>query len=235
MEVTQQRIASEMRTEREALVAYLEGLPQAAWDKASLCEGWTVRDVVCHLVGNAKDLADQNVVDAGSEAYNQRQIDERAGRTPAELLAEWAVEGPRFEEGLLALADDFWNAPYPPFGTVGQALQRLVEDIWVHGQDIRIALGDDPVDGPGVRATLEVVAREVPLRFPDRAADVGGVAIRAGDVQETVTLGDGPTITVTGEPIAVALAATGRTGLDTISIEPSPPEGFASAFNIYAP
>jgi hypothetical protein len=34
-EVTRDRIARELREERESLTAYLESLPEAAWDKQS--------------------------------------------------------------------------------------------------------------------------------------------------------------------------------------------------------
>lgn len=60
MNVTQQTISQGMREEREALVAYLRDLPEAAWDKASLCEDWRVRDVVAHQNRNPQDVSPQN-------------------------------------------------------------------------------------------------------------------------------------------------------------------------------
>src|SRR5205809_12738 len=164
MNVTQKELAAAMRDERERLVRYLESVPETAWDKPSLCEGWTVKDLVAHLVGNAADMVAQKFDGAGSPEYNQRQLDERAGHSAAELLAEWAEQGPAFEAGIEILDDNFWNTPYLEFGTVGEALQRLVEDIWVHGQDIRIPLGDSPTAGPGLDATLDCIARELPKR-----------------------------------------------------------------------
>lgn len=236
MEVTQQRIADEMRQERALMAGYLATIPEGAWDKQSLCEGWRVRDVVAHVVGNAADLSSGNTADAGSEAYNARQVAERDGRSPAELLAEWEVAGPAFEEGLLALDDAFWNTPYPPLGTVGEALQRLVEDTWVHRQDIRIALGDG-VDarGPGMQATFEVALREYATRMPERAPGVGSVTIAANGSVQTVRVADaGVDVTVSGSPATIALVATGRLPLDEVDVQPSVPDGFASAFNIYA-
>lgn len=35
--------------ERRRLVTMLEGLPRTDWDRASLCEGWRVREVAAHL------------------------------------------------------------------------------------------------------------------------------------------------------------------------------------------
>jgi uncharacterized protein (TIGR03083 family) len=234
--LTQQQVNDELRTEREILTSYLEALAEGAWDKESLCEGWRVRDVIAHIVGNAVDIAAGNTTDAGSESYNQRQIEERKGKTPRELLDEWKTAGPAFEDGITALDDAFWNAPYPPFGTVGQAVQRFVEDAWVHRQDIRIALGDGiEVDGPGLRVTLEVTLREMADRIPAHAPGVRSVAIEAGDFSDHVKIGDdGVDVKVSGDPAMVALVATGRYGLDKVTVTPEVPDGFATAFNIYA-
>jgi uncharacterized protein (TIGR03083 family) len=35
---------------RKAFADYLGGLSSADWDKASLCAGWTVKDVVAHML-----------------------------------------------------------------------------------------------------------------------------------------------------------------------------------------
>lgn len=235
MEITKQVISNGMREERERLMDYLRSIPEAAWDKASLCEGWTVRDVVAHLVGNAADIVAQRLEGAGSVEYNQRQIDERAGKGPDELLAEWSEQGPLLEQGILALPDEVWTAPYPPFGTTGEAVQRLLEDIWVHAQDIRIPLGDDPVPGPGIEATIDVLERELRERCPRLAPEVGTVQIEASDISRSAAVGDGVSVKVAGDPITVALAATGRVPLEKLSVSPAAPSGFAEAFNIYGP
>ena len=236
MNITQQELAAAMRDERTRLVSYLESIPEAAWDKPTLCEGWNVRDVVAHLVGNAADLVAQKLDGAGSPEYNQRQVAERAGRTPAQLLAEWGEQGPAFEALIESLDDDFWNTPYLELGTVGQALQRLVEDIWVHAQDIRIPLGDGPVPGPGLDATLDVVERELPGRCARLAPDVASVRIATdGTVRNVHVTDTGSAVKVTGDPVAIALSATGRAPLDDASVTPSAPAGFADALNIYGP
>jgi uncharacterized protein (TIGR03083 family) len=232
---TQKEIAGGLRTERQKLITYLEGLPEAAWDKATLCEGWKVRDVVSHLIGNAADIAAQNLEGAGSEEYNQRQVDERAGKSPAELLAEWAEAGPALEQGIEQMDDEFWKTPYLELGTVGEAVERLLEDIWVHAQDIRIPLGDGPVNGPGIAGVFNVWKFELPRRLPRLAPGVAGVEIRSGDLSRTVRVGEGSPVAIEGDPITLALIATGRYELDRANVEPAPPSGFADAVNIYGP
>ena len=242
MNITQKEIASAMRDERTRLVSYLESVPESAWDKQTLCEDWTVRDLVSHLIGNAADIAALNLDGIGSVEYNQRQIDERSGRSPAELLVEWAEQGPAFEALIEALDDEFWSSDYLEFGSIGEALQRLVEDIWVHAQDIRIPLGDAPSTGPGLDATLDCIARELPKRCARLAPSVGSLRLATGGTTRHVTVGsDGVALDVTGEPVAVAFAGTGRIRLDSaqadgeVSVTPSAPAGFADALNLYGP
>src|SRR5262245_29271718 len=42
-----------IKEERASLVSALAELPDADWDKPSLCTGWTVRDVVGHMIATA--------------------------------------------------------------------------------------------------------------------------------------------------------------------------------------
>lgn len=237
--VTQQRIADELKTERERLTAYLEALPEGAWDKESLCEGWTIKDVMAHAVGIASDVANRRLDGVGSPEQNQRQVDERKDRSPRELLDEWNDQGALLEQGLLDLDDEFWNAPYTENFNVGQALQRMVEDIWVHAHDVRIPLGDEPIDGPGLYSTLEVANREWDVRIPRLAPEVGSLDVSAGEFSGSVKAAGDAAVTITGDPITLALVSTGRIALEKavadgkLSVEPSTPPGLADALNIY--
>jgi uncharacterized protein (TIGR03083 family) len=239
--VTQQRVADELKTERERLTAYLEALPEGAWDKESLCEGWTVKDVMAHAIGIASDVANRRLDGIGTEEKNQEQVNDRRERSPRELLDEWRDQGALLEQGILELDDEFWNAPYVENFNVGQALQRMVEDIWVHGHDIRIPLGDEQVGGPGLRSTLEVATREWAVRLPKLAPQVGSLEIDTTELSETVKGAGDVAVKVSGDPITLALVSTGRIGLGEaadagkLSVEPSIPDGLSEAINIYGP
>ncbi|HYZ90783.1 MAG TPA: maleylpyruvate isomerase family mycothiol-dependent enzyme [Actinomycetota bacterium] len=238
--VTQQRIADELKHEREQLTAYLRALPDGAWDKDSLCEGWTIHDVMAHAIGIASDVANRRLDGVGSPEQNQRQVDERKDRSPKELLDEWDDQGTLLEQGILELDDQFWNAPYSPGFNVGQALQRMVEDIWVHAHDVRLPLGDDPFGGPGLQSTLEVAAREWENRLPTHAPTVGSLDVQTGDFTASAPGAGDTAVKVTGDAVTLALVSTGRIPLDTaiadgkLSVEPKP-DGLAAALNIYAP
>ena len=239
--MNQQQTSDAMKQERTSLMAYLRELPEAAWDKPSLCPGWTIRDVVAHLVGIVTDVNALNLDGAGSEAVNQRQVDERKDNTIPELFAEWEKEGSQFEAGILQQTDEFWDTAFPPFGTVGTALRRLVEDIYIHAQDIKVALGEEPSDGAGLIPTLEVVAAELPERAARLARGVGGVRFDIDGFKETVDVGDGAKVTVSGDAKALAFVGTGRTTLDdairdgSLSVTPTVPSGLGDALNIYGP
>jgi uncharacterized protein (TIGR03083 family) len=240
----QQEIVDGLREERERIIGFLEGIDAGAWEKPSLCEGWTVREVAAHLAGNMADVVAGRLEGAGSEAYNQRQVDERAGKSTAEILEEWKQDGARFEAFAAQMTPEVWDTSLPGdisiFGTIGIGIHRLLEDLWVHAQDIRIPLGQQPEPGPGRDAALETIAQALPKRCPERAPSVGTVTLAAGPFVETVRAGEGTVdVRVEGDPTALVLAGTGRISLDEaaadgrLTVTPSMPEGLAEALNIY--
>lgn len=242
----QQEVVDGLREERERIIGFLEGIEPGAWEKQSLCEGWKVRDVAAHLAGNMADVVAGRLEDAGSEAYNRRQVDERAGKDPAEILEEWKRDGAQFEAFAGQMTPEVWETTLPGnisgFGTIGYGIQRLLEDLWVHAHDIRIPLGEKTVLGPGTTAALEIIANSLSQRCPRLSPAVGSVTLSAGPFVESVRAGDGGTdLRVEGDPAMLALAGTGRIALSLavadgrLSVTPSVPDGFGDALNIYGP
>ncbi len=96
-------LVRKLREEGEALHARLAALPPAAWETPVYSEGqtWTVRDVLAHLVsaerGHQRLIADVAAGGSGSppdfnvDEYNRRHVAALAGRSPADLLADFAV------------------------------------------------------------------------------------------------------------------------------------------------
>jgi uncharacterized protein (TIGR03083 family) len=235
----QQAIVQGLTEERERFISFLRTLPDDAWTRASKCEGWAVRDVVSHLAGNVSDSLGQRLDDAGSAEYNQRQVDERAGMTPAQILDAWEKDGRALEDALGAMPEDLWGTDLPQISsTLGEGVLRLLEDLWVHAHDVRLALGEKPLPGPGLVATHEVAASLWPERFERLAPSVGRVVVDAGDLSREVDTGRGTeTVTIQGDPAVIALAATGRVppqGADGMKVSPPPGPGVAEAINIYA-
>jgi uncharacterized protein (TIGR03083 family) len=159
------------------------------------CPGWTVHDVVAHLSGSVADVLAGRMDGIGSPEWTAAQVEARRGTSIPDMLAAWAEDSPRFEDGLRAIGG--------PMASLG------VADAWHHEQDLRGALG---APGGGADPATEHTAIEA------YGSTVGGgwaaagrapLRIQAGDV--TLVTGDGePSATVIGTPYEVARALGGR-------------------------
>ncbi len=89
------------------------------------CPDWTVKDLLAHLTGICADGIAGRMEGVTQDWWTQRQVDERAERSLAEVLAEWRGIGPLFEAGLAGAK----TIPAP-----------LILDAWTHEQDLRGAL-----------------------------------------------------------------------------------------------
>jgi len=88
---------------------------------------WNVQCVIAHLSGIANDASTGNMEGAPGEAWTAAQIARGAGRTIAEMVAEWEQTGPFMES--------FLSSP------AGSAASAAVMDIHTHEADVRLALG----------------------------------------------------------------------------------------------
>jgi uncharacterized protein (TIGR03083 family) len=183
--------------ERADLAAFLKTLEPQEWKAQSLCERWTVKDVVAHVVsyeeltvfGLFKRFAKGRVVRA-----NEVGVKEFAPMSPEDLI-------------------DFLDAHLRPRGlTAGFGGMIALVDGTVHHQDIRRALGH-PRTVP--RDRLERILPLVPGN-PRLGAGrrIRGLRLTATDV--SWEHGDGQEVSGTGE--ALLMAMTGRpAALDELS------------------
>jgi uncharacterized protein (TIGR03083 family) len=124
------------------------------WTQETRCTGWQVRDVAGHVVGQA--------VDTVSGAIGTRTPDEQAaalrGESPTGLAARLRTAMDSIRRLATAFDDAVWSAPSPVPGlTLGLGVHALLHDAYVHGDDIRAALGLAFDTGPGLRASLDFV------------------------------------------------------------------------------
>jgi uncharacterized protein (TIGR03083 family) len=146
--------------------ALLRALDLGAWDRPSRCEGWTAGDVARHAVGSMADAAGGRTDGLGSPEATQREVDERAGRSPVELADECA-EVAKAAAGIFPLFDDeAWAAPAPGGfdGTLGEGIEALWADFWIHADDIRHAVGLPSVVEVGLAGAVSHVADELAKR-----------------------------------------------------------------------
>lgn len=191
-----------IKEERASLVDALAALPGPAWSAPSLCPGWTVRDVVGHLVATANMTPPKFFATFAGSGFNFDRLTRKgiegatAGRTDAELVD--------------ALRSRIPARTAPP----GPVASWLGETI-VHGEDVFRALGghrEHPV--AHVVAVADFYKNSNLLIGTKKRID--GVTLRATDTDWRH--GSGPE--VTGPVLALVMAMTGRTAaLDDLSGE----------------
>jgi uncharacterized protein (TIGR03083 family) len=114
-----------LRTEASALLPILRTLPPAAFDQPTLLPGWSVRDVLAHCSAALKMTGTLQFHDFSPDS-NQKDVEDRRDWTVEQLLDE--------------LADGYRDAPAVIDGAAGR-LDALALGEWVHGGDVRDALG----------------------------------------------------------------------------------------------
>jgi uncharacterized protein (TIGR03083 family) len=144
----------------------LRSLSPVELDSPSRCDGWTCGDVARHVVGQMADVMAGRLDGLGSPEVTAREVTERAGRSAGELADECA-EAAKGSAGLLSIFDDAaWNGPagggYE--GTLGDGVEALWYDAWLHGNDIRSSLERPADTGDGMRAALSHVGFELSKR-----------------------------------------------------------------------
>jgi len=114
-----------LRTEAAALMPLLRVQPDEAFDTPTVLPGWSVRDVLAHCSAALGHAAAGTLHDFSPEA-NQRDVDVRKGWPVSDLLDELATG---YVGGAAAI------------DAAGGRLDALGLGEWVHGGDVRSALG----------------------------------------------------------------------------------------------
>ncbi|MHA6784285.1 maleylpyruvate isomerase family mycothiol-dependent enzyme [Pseudonocardia saturnea] len=185
-------IASAVRTVRLDLADYLAGLDDADWDKPSLCEAWTVREVVAHLTLTTRAtipfLLRSAIRARGSfDRMEETIARERAARFPTAELVEQLRES----------ADSTRRTP-------GSTPMDPLMDLLIHGQDIARPLRRPHAMPTGLALpSLVYVAGNRFMGGPKRVAGLDLVATDAG-----WSSGEGLAVRGTAEDLL--LAAAGR-------------------------
>jgi len=184
---TAMELASE---ERIDLAATLEALRAEDWDRQSLCQEWSVRDVVAHILSyeglDAASLGRRFLEGRFSpDRINSVGVATLRSRPPEELVRQLRSSGP---SGL----------------TAGFGGRIALTDTLIHHEDIRIPLGlERDVPHERLRVALPFAMVAPPIRGAWRAR---GLRVIATDLDWS--FGRGPEVRGRGQ--AVLLAVTGR-------------------------
>jgi uncharacterized protein (TIGR03083 family) len=180
-----------IHAERKALAADLGATTDTQWTTASMCPGWTVRDVLAHMTSTAAMTPGKFMGRFVASGFQFEKLQAKS------LAEQNAGSGADVLQRFTALADATTHPPGPVDTWLGETI--------VHAEDIRRPLG---------------IKHEYPLDDVTRAADffrksnllIGGkkratgLTLKATDTDWSA--GDGPE--VAGPALSIVLAITGR-------------------------
>ena len=178
--------------ERAELVDFLTTLSPADWDAPTLCDRWTVREVVAHMISY-----DELTVGATIGRFVRGALGR--GRNANDIgVAEYARE----PADLIALL----RAHLRPRGLTaafGGMIGLL--DATIHHQDIRRPLGRTrTIPAERLRAALRLAPKAPPIKAFSRSR---GLELVATDVDWS--RGSGPQVRGPGEALLMAMAGRG--------------------------
>jgi uncharacterized protein (TIGR03083 family) len=180
----------------------VRSLEQTELAAPTRCAGWTAGDTAAHVAGTLADIIAGRLEGLGTPEVTQRAVDERRGRTGGELADELEQVAKVGADILAGFDDDAWKGPGPAGvnGTLGYGVESLWYDAYLHGDDIRVAIGKPSVYGPGLRAAVSHVTDTLAMN------DWSGEA--------PVTVDSAPE-----DMLAFVLAGTGRADPSTIGLD----------------
>lgn len=161
----------------EAISELVSSLVEGEWNRPTECPGWSVRDVVSHVIGvECEALGDprpihtlpRDLFHVTSEAsrYMEVQVDVRRHHTGPEMTSELEytiIRRSRQLRNERRKPDDVVS--HPVYGKM--PLSRFVElrtfDVWTHEQDLRRALGvPGNLDSAGALIAREYMLAALP-------------------------------------------------------------------------
>ena len=214
MTLSLQDVSAGIAAEHKLFAELLRSLDAEQWSRPSRCTGWAVCDVAAHVSGTMADIVGGDLEGQGTEPVTARQVEQRQGRAQDDLADELdtAAKG---SADLLAVFDDAaWASPAPGgyAGTLGDAVEALWFDAFLHADDIRAAVGIPSERGPGLRAAVSHVSTVL-------GEQGWGPATLAFDGMEEFSVGTGGK-RIEGDALAFVLAATGRADSSTVGLGP---------------
>jgi uncharacterized protein (TIGR03083 family) len=185
------------RSSVDDVITLVEPLDEVDWARATPCPGWTVADIVAHIIDlDSFFLGDPRIdhtpdwdslphVTRDGQRITEIGVDARRGRSREELLAELRDVVDRRHAQLRDAdmqATVQWFLGEIP---VEQLMQMRTFDIWVHEQDIRDAVGrPGGMDSAGAQVAWARVRDTMPF--------IWGKKIGAQGSLELLVTGPGP-------------------------------------------
>ncbi|MFI9269947.1 maleylpyruvate isomerase family mycothiol-dependent enzyme [Kitasatospora sp. NPDC052896] len=179
----------------ESISALMGTLPADSWNRPTECPGWSVRDIVSHVIAIESELlgdprpihslpSDLRHVKDDLSRYLELPVDKRRCHTPPEMTAELEyviIRRARMLRDAKHQADDVVRLPLGPASIelpYARLLLMRAFDVWVHEQDLRRALGlPGGLDSPGAQLSRDHLLAQLPKVVAKRAGAPAGSTV----------------------------------------------------------
>ena len=234
--------------QRHRLAALLAGLEQEQWAVASRCEGWSVQDVIAHLVTTnqfwAFSIAGGRIgeptrfLTTFDPVVSPAELVEAVrSQTPAETLAAFVETNAALADAVTALDEAGWSSmgEAPPGHVPLRAVaMHALWDSWVHERDVLLPLGLAPVDEPDeiIGGLVYCAALSPAFAVAGGSTRPGAIVVEATDPDLRFVVGVGDSVVVHGGAVpegALRLAGPAVELLEALSfrapLTPPVPDG----------
>ena len=140
----------------DAIDGVVDDLSDSEWEQSTSLPGWTVHDVVAHVVGTESMLQGIGTPEADIDVsalehvrndigvLNECWVRKLRGLSHAELLEHFRATAAARREALTAMGEDQWHemtaTPAGP-DSYGRFMRVRTFDCWMHEHDVRDAVG----------------------------------------------------------------------------------------------
>ncbi len=214
--------------QRRRMESLLAGITDAEWASPSRCEGWSIQDVILHLISvngfwessvtaGVAGTPTQVLANFDPAAHPPLIIDGMRALSPRETLEQFVSSNDGFLNALAALDNDGWSTlAESPAGhvTIRLLAFHAIWDSWIHERDIALPLGQTPiVEADEVKSSLQYAAAISPaLTITSGRQSAGILAVEATDPDVQFVLEVGASVSVRSEtPPASAPCLRGAT------------------------
>ncbi|MFG2955666.1 maleylpyruvate isomerase family mycothiol-dependent enzyme [Streptomyces sp. NPDC048291] len=161
----------------EAISELVTPLVEGEWNRRTPCPGWSVRDVVSHVIGlDCEMLGDPRPIHTlprdlyhvtnEHQRYTEMQVDVRRHHTAPEMTSELEYTVIRRNRQLRNESREPGHLVRGPMSKeipLEEAMRNHAFNVWVHEQDLRAALGrPGNLDSPGAQVARDVLLGALP-------------------------------------------------------------------------
>ncbi|MET7604706.1 maleylpyruvate isomerase family mycothiol-dependent enzyme [Streptomyces avermitilis] len=176
----------------EAISELVSPLVEGEWNRRTPCPGWSVRDLVSHVIGlDCEMLGDPRPIHTlprdlfhvtnEHQRYMEMQVDVRRHHTAPEMTSELEYTVIRRNRQLRNESRAPETKVRGPLGsepTLEEAMRNRAFDVWVHEQDLRAALGrPGNLDSPGAYIARDALLAALPKVVAKNAGAPAGSAV----------------------------------------------------------